>query len=129
VVLIELTSRDEAFELGLQWSTLYPEGSPSRALIDKVMSTSYLVNIVANDFKDGSGIFDPFQLGVDKAGADANGVSVNGANGASAANGFTESVSSVVNGLKDTALSTKDTVLNAVNGLTNGQVNGQANGH
>jgi len=81
------------------------------------MSTSYLVNIVANDFKDGSGIFDPFQLGVEKA---------NGINGVA---GISDSVSSLVNGLKETAISTKDTVLNTVNGLTNGQVNGHANGH
>jgi methylenetetrahydrofolate reductase (NADPH) len=26
------------------------------------MNTSYLVNIVANDFKDGASIFEPFQL-------------------------------------------------------------------
>jgi methylenetetrahydrofolate reductase (NADPH) len=26
------------------------------------MNTSYLVNIVANDFKDGASVFEPFQL-------------------------------------------------------------------
>lgn len=77
------------------------------------MSSSYLVNIVANDFKDGSGIFDPFQLGVEKT----NGV-----------NGVSDSVSSLVNGLKETAISTKDTILTTVNGLTNGQANGQVDG-
>ena len=60
--VVSSDSRDEAFELGLQWATLYPEDSPSRKLIEDIMSTSYLVNIVANDFKDGSGIFEPFLL-------------------------------------------------------------------
>ncbi|GMK55498.1 hypothetical protein CspeluHIS016_0205540 [Cutaneotrichosporon spelunceum] len=54
--------KDEAFELGCQWANLYPEDSPSRALIRNIMETSYLVNIVANDFKDGMAIFEPFQL-------------------------------------------------------------------
>ncbi|ODN80626.1 methylenetetrahydrofolate reductase [Cryptococcus amylolentus CBS 6039] len=54
--------KDEAFELGLQWANLYPAGSPSRELITKVMNDSYLVNIVANDFRDGLSIFEPFLL-------------------------------------------------------------------
>jgi hypothetical protein len=54
--------KDEAFELGVQWASLYPEGSEPRKLIQQVMDTSYLVNIVANDFKDGMSIFEPFQL-------------------------------------------------------------------
>lgn len=54
--------KDEAFELGVQWASLYPEGSESRKMIQQVMDTSYLVNIVANDFKDGMSIFEPFQL-------------------------------------------------------------------
>ncbi|BEI85449.1 hypothetical protein CcaverHIS002_0508500 [Cutaneotrichosporon cavernicola] len=54
--------KDEAFELGCQWANLYPEDSPSRALIRNIMDTSYLVNIVANDFKDGMAIFEPFLL-------------------------------------------------------------------
>ncbi|CAK9781082.1 methylenetetrahydrofolate reduct [Cutaneotrichosporon oleaginosum] len=54
--------KDEAFELGCQWANLYPEGSPTRSLIRNIMDTSYLVNIVANDFKDGMAIFEPFLL-------------------------------------------------------------------
>lgn len=54
--------KDEAFELGCQWAHLYPEGSESRKLISKLMDESYLVNIVANDFKDGLTIFEPFLL-------------------------------------------------------------------
>jgi len=71
--------KDEAFELGLQWANLYPEGSASRTLINEVMSTSYLVNIVANDFKDGQSIFDPFML--DQPADPAGAVNANGVNG------------------------------------------------
>jgi hypothetical protein len=46
----------------MQWANLYDEQSPSRQLIKDVMNDSYLVNIVANDFKDGLSIFEPFQL-------------------------------------------------------------------
>jgi methylenetetrahydrofolate reductase (NADPH) len=88
--------KDEAFELGLQWATLYPEGSPSRALIENIMSSSYLVNIVANDFKDGSGIFDPFQLDGEVAANGVNGAATAIANGI---NGIKETVKSAVNGL------------------------------
>lgn len=54
--------KDEAFELGMQWANLYDPDSPSRELIADIMESSYLVNIVANDFKDGASIFEPFQL-------------------------------------------------------------------
>lgn len=85
--------KDEAFELGCQWANLYPEGSPSRQLINDIMNSSYLVNIVANDFKDGQSIFEPFLL--DKH--------VNGA-------------ASMVNGIKGAATS----LLGGINGVVNG---------
>jgi hypothetical protein len=46
----------------MQWANMYEPNSPSRKLISDIMETSYLVNIVANDFKDGASIFEPFQL-------------------------------------------------------------------
>ncbi|WVO15924.1 methylenetetrahydrofolate reductase [Cryptococcus depauperatus] len=54
--------KDEAYELGLQWANLYPAASPARDLLTRVMNSFYLVNIVANDFKDGLSIFEPFLL-------------------------------------------------------------------
>lgn len=66
------------------------------------MNTSYLVNIVANDFKDGSYIFEPFLLD-QKNGVVANGV-----------HGFVNGVKSLTNG---------------VVGVVNGGVNGIVNGH
>ncbi len=56
--------KDEAFELGMQWANMYERDSQSHKLIADIMETSYLVNIVANDFKDGESIFEPFQLNV-----------------------------------------------------------------
>ena len=64
--------KDEAFELGYQWANLYPEGSETRALITKIMDESYLVNIVANDFKNGAVIFEPFLLDQENGAAATN---------------------------------------------------------
>lgn len=58
--------QDEAYELGRQWATFYEPESPSRKLIDEVMTTYYLVNVVHNDFKKADAIFQPFY----KAGAE-----------------------------------------------------------
>jgi methylenetetrahydrofolate reductase (NADPH) len=46
--------KDEAFALWMsQWAPLYPEGSPSRALIQEVHDSYYLVNCVDNDYVKG----------------------------------------------------------------------------
>ncbi|KAF9519500.1 hypothetical protein BS47DRAFT_1370712 [Hydnum rufescens UP504] len=52
--------KDEAFELGRQWSRLYAPDSPTRKLIEETMDTYFLVNIVHNDFKDPDAVFRPF---------------------------------------------------------------------
>lgn len=114
--------RDEAFELGLQWAALYPEGSPSRALIEEVMNTSYLVNIVANDFKDGTSIFAPFVL--DQAvPAAANGA--NGANGVDGVNGIdgSHAVAEKANGVLESVADGVKSAVEVVKGAT-ASVNG-----
>jgi len=58
--------QDEAFELGQQWAKLYEPDSPSCKLITELMDTSFLVNVVHNDFQDSESIFKPFL----KAGAE-----------------------------------------------------------
>ncbi|KAH9479434.1 Methylenetetrahydrofolate reductase 1 [Psilocybe cubensis] len=58
--------KDEAFELGAQWAKLYEHDSPSNKLIADFMETSFLVNVVHNDFHDPDAIFRPFY----KAGAE-----------------------------------------------------------
>jgi methylenetetrahydrofolate reductase (NADPH) len=58
--------QDEAFELGQQWAKLYKPDSPSYKLISEIMDTSFLVNVVHNDFHDSEAIFKPFL----KAGAE-----------------------------------------------------------
>jgi methylenetetrahydrofolate reductase (NADPH) len=52
--------KDEAFELGRQWSRMYAPNSPTRKLIEEIMDTYFLVNIVHNDFKDPDAVFRPF---------------------------------------------------------------------
>ena len=58
--------QDEAFELGQQWAKLYEPDSPSCKLITEIMDTSFLVNVVHNDFHSSDAIFKPFM----KAGAE-----------------------------------------------------------
>lgn len=52
--------QDEAFELGKQWAQFYEHDSPPRKLINSVMASAYLVNVVHNNFKDADAIFEPF---------------------------------------------------------------------
>jgi methylenetetrahydrofolate reductase (NADPH) len=52
--------KDEAYELGCQWANLYEPGSTSHKVIDELMNTSYLMNVVHNDFTDPEAIFKPF---------------------------------------------------------------------
>ncbi|KAG8852083.1 hypothetical protein FRB91_007020 [Serendipita sp. 411] len=52
--------KDEAFELGMQWSKLYDSGSPTQKLIAEIMETYTLVNVVHNDFRNPDAIFGPF---------------------------------------------------------------------
>ncbi|EJU03439.1 methylenetetrahydrofolate reduct [Dacryopinax primogenitus] len=55
-----LAWKDEAFELGMQWASIYEPGSVSRKLIESMMETFYLVNIVHNDFQNPQAIFGSF---------------------------------------------------------------------
>eukprot|EP00658_Telonema_sp_P-2_P054554 TRINITY_DN43400_c0_g1_i1.p1 TRINITY_DN43400_c0_g1~~TRINITY_DN43400_c0_g1_i1.p1 ORF type:complete len:389 (-),score=76.64 TRINITY_DN43400_c0_g1_i1:83-1249(-) len=52
--------RQEAFELWKVWGTIYDKSSVSRALLDKIRSTYWLVNVVDNDFVKGSTTHDGF---------------------------------------------------------------------
>ncbi len=46
--------KDEAFALWKRlWGAIYDEDSPSRALIQRIYDTFYLVNVVDNDYVDG----------------------------------------------------------------------------
>jgi len=66
--------KDEAYELGVQWANFYDAGSPSRKLISEIMETSFLVNVVHNDFTQPNAIFEPFfKAGEEYAAAHANG--------------------------------------------------------
>ncbi|KAF2091434.1 methylenetetrahydrofolate reduct [Saccharata proteae CBS 121410] len=56
-----LAWKDEFFRLGQDWANCYTASSPSRYVIEDLMDTSYLVNIVDNDFHVNNGIFKLFE--------------------------------------------------------------------
>ncbi|KAF8745457.1 hypothetical protein AX14_008888 [Amanita brunnescens Koide BX004] len=74
--------KDEAYELGQQWALFYEPDSPSRKLITDLMETSYLVNVVHNDFHDPEAIFTLFwKAGAQYQAMKSNTDAVNGING------------------------------------------------
>ncbi|KXN92415.1 Methylenetetrahydrofolate reductase 2, partial [Leucoagaricus sp. SymC.cos] len=52
--------KDEAYELGKQWASMYDADSLSYKVISDLMENSLLVNVVHNDFHDTEAIFKPF---------------------------------------------------------------------
>lgn len=52
--------KDEAYELGQQWANSYDEGSATREFIRSFFDSSFLVNVVHNDFRQPDAIFEPF---------------------------------------------------------------------
>ncbi|OJD28470.1 methylenetetrahydrofolate reductase [Blastomyces percursus] len=56
-----LAWKDEAYRLGDDWAKCHAPSSPSRRLIEQVMDTWYLVNIVNNDFHKTHDIFNLFK--------------------------------------------------------------------
>ncbi|KAI9761069.1 MAG: orotate phosphoribosyltransferase [Chaenotheca gracillima] len=55
-----LAWKDEAFRLGEDWASCHTASSPSRHLIQNLVETWYLVNIVHNDFHEPRSIFGVF---------------------------------------------------------------------
>lgn len=55
-----LAWKDEAYRLGDDWATCFEAGSPSRKLIQSIMDSWFLVNIVNNDFHRNRDIFELF---------------------------------------------------------------------
>ncbi|PYH95994.1 methylenetetrahydrofolate reduct [Aspergillus ellipticus CBS 707.79] len=56
-----LAWKDEAYRLGDDWAKCHDASSPSRKLIQGVMDSWYLVNIVNNDFHNSSNLFELFK--------------------------------------------------------------------
>jgi len=52
--------KDEAYELGHQWANFYELGSAASEFVKAFFDTSFLVNVVHNDFRKPEGIFEPF---------------------------------------------------------------------
>lgn len=55
-----LAWKDEFFRLGQDWAECHSSTSPSRYLVEDLMDTWYLVNVVDNDFHRSHGIFGLF---------------------------------------------------------------------
>ncbi|KAI9824117.1 MAG: hypothetical protein M1832_002187 [Thelocarpon impressellum] len=55
-----LAWKDEAYRLGSDWAHCHAASSPSRHLIESMMETWYLMNIVHNDFHETRGLFSLF---------------------------------------------------------------------
>jgi len=56
-----LAWRDEAFQLGMDWAKCFDASSPSRKVVESIMTDWHLINIVNNDFQDQTGIFKVFE--------------------------------------------------------------------
>lgn len=106
-----LAWKDEFFRLGEDWAKCYTSASPSRYVIEDLMDTWYLVNIVHNDFHVSTGIYDLFDglqvKDIEKelhgsAPADVN--TKDQANGTSHANGDSKIPDTVVNGHSTSAV-------------------------
>ncbi|KAJ4359864.1 methylenetetrahydrofolate reductase (NAD(P)H) met13 [Didymosphaeria variabile] len=55
-----LAWKDEFYRLGQQWANCHASISPSRYVIEDIMDTWYLINIVHNNFQEDNGIFPLF---------------------------------------------------------------------
>lgn len=90
-----LAWKDEFFRLGADWASCYDAASPSRYLINGIMDSWFLINIVHNDFHVSNGIFPLFNdLQVDEL---EQPVLVNGY---AHANGYATDEKAQVNGSK-----------------------------
>ncbi|KAK5660381.1 hypothetical protein OQA88_12923 [Cercophora sp. LCS_1] len=89
-----LAWKDEAFQLGVDWARCYEADSPSRLVIQKMMDTWYLVNIVNNDFHQPRTIFEVLN-GLEVPGLEKVPVPEPHTNGAHPTNGVSESIPSV----------------------------------
>ncbi|ORY49493.1 methylenetetrahydrofolate reduct [Rhizoclosmatium globosum] len=52
--------KDEAYELWAQWGRVYEKGSESATLIEGITESWFLMNVVNNNYRDGSAIFEIF---------------------------------------------------------------------
>ena len=48
-----LAWKDEAFELWKEWEAIYEKGSTSKAILEEIRSSWYLVNMVDNNYVSG----------------------------------------------------------------------------
>ncbi|KAA8911961.1 hypothetical protein TRICI_003647 [Trichomonascus ciferrii] len=56
-----LAWKDEAYRLGAEWANCFDTDTSSRKLINELVDSWYLINIVHNDFQNPDAIFDVFK--------------------------------------------------------------------
>lgn len=116
-----LAWKDEFYRLGQQWANCHPSTSPSRYVIEDVMDTWYLINIVHNNFQETNGIFPLFD-GLEVADMDKelhstglkNGDVADGDSAVNGNGGSTSSRRSTLNDLVEAAKSAASTVANGI---------------
>lgn len=108
-----LAWKDEFYRLGEDWAKCYTSVSPSRYVIEDIMDTWYLVNIVHNDFHVENGIFALFDglevkdLDKELHGSAEGKVNGNGhsiTNGVAHTNGESKIPDTIVNGKSTSAV-------------------------
>ncbi|KAF2264056.1 methylenetetrahydrofolate reductase-like protein [Lojkania enalia] len=109
-----LAWKDEFYRLGQDWANCHSSISPSRYVIEDIMDTWYLVNIVNNDFHVADGIFRLFDgLQVENMDKPLHGIGT--LNGHSEENEIVGEP--MVENTVDAAKSAASAVVNGVNGL------------
>lgn len=56
--LIVFSQQEEAFSIWMEWSYLYPAGSPSRKFIQGLADSRWLVSVCHHDFRDETGLWE-----------------------------------------------------------------------
>ncbi|KAL5455864.1 hypothetical protein PMIN06_004241 [Paraphaeosphaeria minitans] len=109
-----LAWKDEFYRLGQQWANCHASISPSRYVIEDVMDTWYLINIVHNNFQEENGLF-PLFNGLEVTDMEKELHSTGITNGDSTADASpTNGVKSTLNDLVEAAKSAVSTATNAI---------------
>jgi len=106
--------------LGTDWAHCYSNLSPSRGLIENMMQTWHLVNIVNNDFHSTHGLFPLFEgLELKDMNKEFEVPYTNGSAETNDANGLTDAsaVSTKVNGVNGLSASSGSSETKATNGV------------
>ncbi|KAF1948493.1 methylenetetrahydrofolate reduct [Byssothecium circinans] len=116
-----LAWKDEFYKVGKEWANCHASVSPSRYVIEDIMDTWYLVNIVQNDFHIEHGIFPLFDglcvADMEKPLHQIDVPNGHATNGEASPNGKKSTLNDLVEAAKAAAGSAADTVTSSISGL------------